>query len=148
MVEISDKDLFQLLIAEFRYAVNRDNHLAPDTCSSHVKEYLPKMEKLWQAHTAKQLAEEIIDARLWARKWIDPEFKCEKNVRFSGSLSGGIKQQLEEDYVWEDLLAFLTDYLEDLPNNANRYMEHIRGRMTYSEGIDYQQLRVSQQPNG
>ena len=135
MVKLDDKDLYQLLIAEFRYAVKRDNHLAPDTCAQHIKDYLPKMNKQWRSHTAKQLSEEIIDERLWASRYLQPEFKFEKHVH--SFLSETPKKQLDEDYIWEDLLVFLTNYLESLPHNVERYMEYIRGRMTYSEGIDY-----------
>ena len=35
------------------------------------------------------------------------------------------------------MLVFLTNYLESLPHNVDRYMEHIYGHMTYSDGIDY-----------
>jgi hypothetical protein len=142
MVKLDEKDLYQILIAEFRYAVKRDNHLAPDTCAQHIKNYLPEMEKQWRAHTAKQLSEEIIDERLWHSRWMDPEFKFEKNVSFSSNLRCDTKLQLEEDYVWEELLIFLTNYLERLPHNVDRYMEHIKGRMTYSEGIDYYSTEI------
>lgn len=137
MVKLDEKDLYQILIAEFRYAVKRDNHLAPGTCAQHIKDYLPEMNKQWRAHTAKQLSEEIIDERLWASRWTDPAFKFERDVRFSYENICEAKTQLEADYVWEDLLVFLTNYLEHLPHNVDRYMEHIKGRMTYSEGIDY-----------
>ena len=135
MVKLDEKDLFQLLLAEFRYAVKRDNYLAPSTSAQHIKYYLPEMNKQWRAHTAVQLSEEIIDERLWASRWTDPEFKFEKDVH--SFLSKTPKRQLNEDYVWEDLLVFLANYLERLPHNVDRYMEHIKGRMTYSEGIDY-----------
>lgn len=140
MVKLDDKDLFQLLIVEFRYAVRRDNHLAPGTCVQHIQEYLPKMNKQWRAHTAKQLSEEIIDERLLAGKWTDPEFKFERST--NSFLSETPKKQLDEDGTWEDLLVFLTNYLERLPHNTERYMEHIRGRMTYSEGIDYYSAEI------
>jgi hypothetical protein len=140
MVKLDEKDLYQLLVAEFRYAVKRDNHLAPDTCAQHVRDYLPEMTTNWRAHTAKQLSEEIIDERLWASNWTDPEFKFES--RAQGFLSETPKKQLDKDYIWEDLLVFLTQYLENLPHNTNRYMEHIRGRMTYSEGIDYYSTEI------
>lgn len=142
MVKLDEKDLYQILIAEFRYAVKRDNHLAPDTCAQHIKNYLPEMETQWRAHTAKQLSEEIIEERLWHSKWMDPEFKFEKNVCFSSNLRCDAKLQLEEDYVWEELLIFLANYLERLPHNVDRYMEHIKGRITYSEGIDYYSTEI------
>jgi len=142
MVKLAEDDLYRLLIAEFRYAVKRDNHLAPDTCAQHVKDYLPEMNKQWRAYTAKQLSEEIIDERLWHSRWTDPEFKFEKNVSFSSGMTCEAKRQLEEDYVWEELLVFLTNYLESLPYNTERYMDHIRGHMTYSEGIDYYSTEI------
>ena len=136
MVKLDEKDLFQILIAEFRYAVRRDNHLAPDTCSQHIKDYLPEMSSQWRSHTAKQLTEEIIDERLWSSRYFDVDFKFENN---SGAYLSdpAAKKQLDNDYVWEDLLVFLTNYLESLPYNVNKYMEHIYGRMAYTRGIDY-----------
>lgn len=142
MVKVDNRDLYQILMAEFRYAVRRDNHLAPDSCAQHIKNYLPKMDKTWRAHTAKQLSEEIIEERLFASRWTDPGFMFEKDISFSYGLACEAKTQLEEDYVWEDLLVFLTNYLELLPYNVDRYMEHIRGHMTYSEGIDYNSTEI------
>lgn len=133
MVSVEDKDLFQILVAEFRYAVRRDNHLAPDTCVRHIQEYLPKMAKQWRAHTARQLTEEIIDERLLNSRHTKPDFKFDIN----SFLTESHKEQLNEDYTWESLLVFLTNYLESLPYNVDRYMEFIYGHMTYSEGIDY-----------
>ncbi len=141
MVKLDDKDLFQLLVAEFRYAVKRDNHLAPDTCAQHIKEYLPEMDKQWRAHAAQQLTNEIIDERLWhSHRYYDSDFKFKKDI--NGFLSETPKKHLNEDYVWEDLLVFLTNYLEVLPSNVNRYMEFIYGRMNYSDGIDYYSAEI------
>jgi hypothetical protein len=137
MVQLEDKDLFQILIAEFRYAVRRDNHLAPDTCVQHVKTYIPEMSEQWRTHTAKQLSEEIIDERLWNSRFFDPEFKFESNIQMLLDDPDNTKKQLDNDYVWEDLLVFLANHLDSLPYNTDRYMEHIRSHMTYSDGIDY-----------
>lgn len=140
MVKLDDKDLYQILMAEFRYAIRRDNHLAPGTCAMHIKDYLPEMNKQWRAHTAKQLSEEIIEERLWASRYFKPDFKFKYCLNsFSEDEE---KSQLNEDYVWEELLVFLTNYLESLPYNTERYMEYIRGRMTYSEGIDYYSAEI------
>ena len=134
MVQLEDKDLFQMIIAEFRYAVKRDNHLAPDTCAQHIKTYIPEMSEQWRTHTAKQLSEEIIDERLWNSRFFDPEFKFESNIQMLLDDPDNAKKQLDNDYVWEDLLVFLTNYLDSLPYNTDRYMEYIRGHMTYSDG--------------
>jgi hypothetical protein len=133
MVKLDEKDLYQLLIAEFRYSVKRDNHLAPDTCAQHIKDYLPEMSKQWRVHTAKQLTEEIIDERLWHSRYFKPGFKFSIDIVKNNEE----KDQLEEDYIWEELLVFLVNYLEDLPYNIDKYMTYIKGCMTYSEGIDY-----------
>jgi hypothetical protein len=139
-MQIEDRDLYQLLLAEFRYAVKRDNHLAPSTCVEHVKQYLPDMEKGWRAQTAKQLSEEIIDERLWASGCFrDEDFKFEKDLPFSSD-----KKQLHEDYIWEELLVFLTNYITTFPHNMNRYMEHIYDHMTYSKGIDYYSIELAE----
>ena len=140
MVKLDEKDLYQLLIAEFRYSVKRDNHLAPGTCAQHIKDYLPEMSKQWRAHAAKQLTEEIIDERLWHSRYFKPGFKFNKNSIKDNTDEE--KDQLEEDYIWEELLVFLTNYLEDLPYNIDKYMTYIKGCMTYSEGIDYFSIEI------
>ena len=140
MVKLDEKDLFQILIAEFRYAVKRDNHLAPYTCAQHIKDYLPEMCGNWRAHAAKQLSEEIIDERIWASGCFhDEDFKFEKDLPF-----GSDKKQLHEDYVWEELLVFLTNYIDVLPHNIDRYMEHIYKHMTYSVGINYYSNEITE----
>ena len=116
MLEIDEKDLYQLLIAEFRYAVQRDNHLAPGSCAQHIAEYLPKMSKQWRAHTAKQQTEEIIQARIWAH---------------------GTKSRLDYDAEWEKAQVFLLNYLEQLPYNADKYMQYIFNKPTWEANIDY-----------
>ena len=97
MVKLDEKDLYQLLIAEFRYAVKRDNHLAPSGCIQHIVEYLPNMSKQWRAHTAKQLTEEIISERSF------------------------MTPRLKQDKEWDELLVFLLNYLEELPYNLELY---------------------------
>lgn len=116
MVKLDEKDLYQLLISEFRYAVKRDNHLAPGACAQHVMSYLPDMHKQWRAHTAKQLTEEIIQERIW---------------------SHGTKARLDYDAEWETLQAFLLNYLEQLPYNADKYMQYIFNKPTWEARIDY-----------
>ena len=142
MVKLDEKDLYQLLLAEFRYAVKRDNHLAPDTCAQHIKDYLPYMHKQWRAHTAKQLSEEIIDERLWASRYFKPEFTFRKDPIYDVFNGKETKNQLAEDYIWEDVLVFLTNYLDSLPHNTERYMKYIKGRMDYSDGIDYYSTEI------
>jgi hypothetical protein len=115
MVEIDEKDLYQLLIAEFRYSVKRDNHLAPSGCVWHIGDYLPKMSKQWRVHTAEQLTAEIIEERV---------------------LAACLKHPLEQDEEWEALQLFLTDYIERLPYNIDRYMEYLY-KKSDSANIDY-----------
>ena len=121
MVKLDEKDLYQILIAEFRYAVKRDNHLAPAACAQHVTAYLPEMSKQWRAHTAKQLSEEIIQERIW---------------------SHGAKPRLDYDADWEKLQVFLLDYLEQLPYNADRYMQYIFEKPTWEAHIDYYSVEI------
>ena len=135
MVLVDAKDMFQLLISEFRYAVQRDNHLAPSTCADLIKTYLPELPKEWRGHTACQLSNEIIEERLWQSRHLDPDFKFKKD--YYVPLGATTKNQLVEDYIWEDLLVFLSNYLESIPVYADRYMKYIYGKMDYSQGIDY-----------
>lgn len=116
MVNIDEKDLYQLLIAEFRYAAKRDNHLAPGACAQHVMEYLPIMPKLWRAKVAEQLTEEILDERVLATYG---------------------KSKLEQDDEWEALMIFLTNYLEKQPYNVYKYMEHLYKNPEFNANIDY-----------
>lgn len=124
MVKLDEKDLYQLLITEFRYAVKRDNHLAPSSCVQHVKDYLPEMKQEWQAQTAKQLTEEIIQERIW---------------------SHGTKPRLEYDSEWEKLQVFLLEYLEQLPYNADKYMQYLFEKPTWDAHIDYFSVDIQDQ---
>lgn len=121
MVKLDEKELYQLLISEFRYAVRRDNHLAPSSCIQHVVNYLPEMNKEWRAHTAKQLTEEIISERIW---------------------SHGTKPRLEYDSEWEKLQVFLLKYLEQLPYNADKYMQYLFEKPTWDAHIDYYSVEI------
>lgn len=124
MVKLDEKDLYQLLITEFRYAVKRDNHLAPSSCVQHVKEYLPEMKQEWRAQTAKQLTEEVIQERIW---------------------SHGTKPRLEYDSEWEKLQVFLLKYLEQLPYNAANYMQYLFEKPTWDAHIDYFSVDIRDQ---
>ena len=120
MVKLDEKDLYQLLIAEFRYAVKRDNHLAPNTCLQHVKDYLPSMSRQWRAHTAEQLTSEITQEMV---------FGCKK---------GPLKQEIE----WEKLLVFLTDYIEKIPFGVDRYMDVLFRKPLHVANIDYYSVEM------
>ena len=111
MVKLDEKDLYQLLIAEMRYAIKRDNHLAPSGCIQHIMDYLPEMRNDWRAHTSEQLANEVILERSFSR--------------------------LEQDFEWEKLLLFLLDYLEKRPMNADRYMQYLYLKPGYEANIDW-----------
>jgi hypothetical protein len=111
MVKITEDDLYKLLMAEVRYALSRDNHLVPSTCLQHVMNYLPDMSKQWRAHTAEQLANEVISERSFSR--------------------------LDQDFEWEKLLLFLLDYLEKRPTNADRYMQYLYLKPGYEANIDW-----------
>ena len=94
-----------------RYAIKRDNHLAPSGCIQHIMDYLPEMRNDWRAHTAEQLANEVISERSFSR--------------------------LEQDFEWEKLLLFLLDYLEKRPMNADRYMQYLYLKPGYEANIDW-----------
>lgn len=122
MVEIDDRDLYQLLIAEMRYAIKRDNHLAPSGCVQHVKEYLPEMEKRWRTHTAEQLTSEIIQEMTL----------------------GGTKGPLEQEAEWEKLLRFLTNYIEKLPFGVDRYMDVLFRKPLHVADINYYSTEIAE----
>lgn len=122
MAQIEDRDLYQLLIAEFRYAVKRDNHLAPSGCAQHVMDYLPEMSKTWRAHTAEQLTSEIAQEMVF----------------------GGPKGPLEQEAEWEKLLAFLTNYIEKIPFGVDRYMDILFRKPMHVAAIDYYSEEMQQ----
>lgn len=124
MIKLDEKDLYQLLIAEFRYAFKRDNHLAPSGCAQHIKDYLPEMKQEWRAQTAKQLTEEIIQEHIW---------------------SHGTKPRLEHDSDWERLQVFLLKYLDQLPYNADKYMQYLFEKPTWDAHIDYFSVAIRDQ---
>ena len=122
MLEIDERDLYQLLITEFRYAVKRDNHLAPSTCVQHVIDYLPKMSKQWRVHTAEQLTSEITQEM------------C------IGSKKGSLEQEAE----WDKLLMFLTDYIERLPSGVDRYWQCLFRKPLHEANIDYYSTEMAE----
>lgn len=115
MIKLDEKDLYQLLIAEMRYAIKRDNHLAPSGCAQHIMCYLPEMSKSWRSHTAEQLTSEIIQEMVF----------------------GGTKGPLEQEAEWEKLLVFLTNYIEKLPFCVDRYMDVLFRKPMHVADIDY-----------
>ena len=122
MVKLDEKDLYQLLIAEMRYSIKRDNHLAPSGCVQHVMDYLPEMRKDWRAHTAEQLTSEIIQEMIF----------------------GGSKRPLEQEADWEKLLVFLTNYIEKLPFGVDRYMGVLFRKPLHVAEIDYYSEEMQQ----
>lgn len=139
MVKVDDRDLYQMLISELRYAIKRDNHLAPGTCCMLIKTYLPKMDKQWQACTAKQLAEESLQERMFPLPYSETEYK----IYAYGTDN---KHQLQNDCIWEELLVFLLNYLTEIPSEAERYMKYLYDHMDYYaagiKGIDWYSAEI------
>ena len=137
-----EKDLYYLLLSEFRYAVKRDNHLAPGTCVTLIQTYLPMMSEPWRSITAKQLANESIQERLFSL----PYHECNYKIYAYGTAN---KRQLQNDEVWESLLRFLLNYLIEIPSEADRYMTHLFGHMDYYisdlKGIDWYSQEIVEQ---
>jgi hypothetical protein len=121
MVKLDEKDLYQLLIAEMRYAIRRDNHLAPGGCIQHIMNYLPEMTKTWRVHTAEQLTSEVIQEMIF----------------------GSNKGPLEQEAEWESLLVFLTNYIEKLPFGVDRYMDVLFRKPLHVTDIDYYSDEIS-----
>ena len=59
-IEISEKDFHILIISELRYAMERDNHLAPFTFTHMFKKYIGKVSKENQEIIIKQVVSEIM----------------------------------------------------------------------------------------
>jgi hypothetical protein len=56
-IQVNEKDLYVLLISEMRYAMDRDNHLAPFTFMSFFKKYI----KSFTNESKKRLIEQVIN---------------------------------------------------------------------------------------
>lgn len=130
-----ERDLYWLLMSEFRYAIKRDNHLAPGSCCDLVKKYLPKMETYFQQQLAVQLMEEIISERIWYLPINKTEYYIYKYPRTTNQTEK--IEQLEYDYEWENLMIFLLDYIDHLPYNYKEYLKYIYGHIVYSDGIGF-----------
>jgi len=66
-VEITIKDLYQLLISECRYGYSRNNHLMPDGAYIKVKNLIPKMYEVDETHanaTLDQICDECISDQI------------------------------------------------------------------------------------
>ena len=68
-MNVSLKNVYQLLISEMRYGYRRNNHLMPSCCYDKVKTLVPQMyevDKEYAIYTMKQLCEECISDQLSA----------------------------------------------------------------------------------
>lgn len=68
-MNVSLKNVYQLLISEMRYGYRRNNHLMPSCCYDKVKTLVPQMyevDKEYAVYTMKQLCEECISDQLVA----------------------------------------------------------------------------------
>ena len=69
MMNISLKNVYQLLISEMRYGYSRNNHLMPSCGYDNIKTLVPQMyevDKDYAVYTMKQLCEECISDQLAA----------------------------------------------------------------------------------
>ena len=69
MMNISLKNVYQLLISEMRYGYSRNNHLMPSCGYDNIKTLVPQMyevDKEYAVYTMKQLCEECISDQLAA----------------------------------------------------------------------------------
>ena len=69
MMNISLKNVYQLLISEMRYGYSRNNHLMPGCGYDNIKNLIPQMyevDKDYAVYTMKQLCEECISDQLVA----------------------------------------------------------------------------------
>ena len=69
MMNVSLKNVYQLLISEMRYGYRRNNHLMPSCGYDKVKTLVPQMyevDKEYAVYTMKQLCEECISDQLVA----------------------------------------------------------------------------------
>ena len=69
MMNVSLKNVYQLLISEMRYGYRRNNHLMPSCGYDKVKTLVPQMyevDKEYAVYTMKQLCEECISDQLAA----------------------------------------------------------------------------------
>ena len=86
LMELTLKDVYQLLITTCRYAYTRNNHLVPSTTFAQVLGLVKKMRFYdldYAIHTAKQLCEECISLQIITNfeDGIDDEFQNLKESR-------------------------------------------------------------------
>lgn len=113
-LELSLKDVYQLLISELRYGYTRNNHLMPYSAFTRVKEIILEMIKVdkdFALVTLKQICEEGISLQL-LRYFYDGEDDENGNRR------------LTIDFIqW--CLALIRAYDNWLPYNYNDYKENV-----------------------
>lgn len=113
-LEISLKDIYQLLISELRYGYTRNNHLMPSSAFTRVKDIIPKMievDKDFALATLRQICEECISSQL-LRYFYDGEDDENGNRRVT------------IDFInW--CLTLIRAYDNWLPYNYNDYKENV-----------------------
>lgn len=128
-VHIDHKTLYQLLISELRYSINRDNGLASGTTASIIEKYLPKMGDKFKRGTAKQLYEELSNMLntpylYGARKHevYDKETGRDFYISDYEYKNGSFQKEkldinddivFEDEITWKKLLIFLEKYIKE-----------------------------------
>ena len=70
-IEVRENDMFIFVSSQVRYALGRDNHLAPETAAELVRRYLP----LFSTKRKKDLIELLIGDIKFDLKMYDREYK-------------------------------------------------------------------------
>ncbi len=58
-IKVAERDLYVLLISEFRYAIERDNHLAPFTFRSNFEEYIGEFSESYKNKIINEIRSQI-----------------------------------------------------------------------------------------
>ena len=137
-MNVSLKNVYQLLISEMRYGYRRNNHLMPSCCYDKVKTLVPQMyevDKEYAVYTMKQLCEECISDQLSANFYDgeDDEYgnRAEAIEFIKWSLQWINQHEAELDHKSGDWLPYNHDLFEAnlAKDNEPRYLVYeLRGK--------------------
>ena len=138
MMNVSLKNVYQLLISEMRYGYRRNNHLMPSCGYDKVKTMVPQMyeiDKEYAVYTMKQLCEECISDQLSANFYDgeDDEYgnRAEAIEFVKWSLQWINQHEAEHGHKSGDWLPYNHDLFEAnlAKDNEPRYLVYeLRGK--------------------
>lgn len=107
-VEVSGKTIYQLLIAEGRYACTRANGLANNTLLWHLQEVYPQLSTEWKAMISNQLLNECLPTLI--------AYDEAGILKKQDNTNEYFKNVKEDDFrTWLTIVAFIRPYCDKDP---------------------------------